>query len=548
MSNPLRKIVMARSINLGHCVCNPRQGCPCDTFKNHNVCPCAGEKMPVRSGPVALTQLVRKAGCASKIGQADLKRILGKLPPVLDPNVLIGAAAGDDAGVYRINDELCLVQTVDVFTPCVDDPFLFGQIAAANSLSDVYAMGGRPLTALSIIGFPIDELDGSIMEAILRGGMEKLAEAKCSLIGGHSVQNEEILCGFAVTGVMGAAAAVARDNAKPGDVLVLTKPLGTGIVSFAAQIGRVDAQSLKETGEWMAALNKDAAELMIRFQAHACTDITGFGLMGHLAEMARNSGVAIELDMPALPVFAAVEACLAEEVFSGAIERNQEYSMAWVRTPENDDGKTLPILCDPQTSGGLLISLPEAAARELVMALRDRGNSAAAIVGRVKSISPGGKPGEVFIADTRLTHYIGRKPSPSLMPVNNESTASATVASAPEPSISCCDGHAGMPPTEAGTEAKPGSEYSGATADAFQAFLKQANRPEQLDLRCKKLIAIALSVSQRCKPCLASHMKTALGLGITQAEIDEAAWLGIAFAGSPAMMLYKEVCVELKRG
>ena len=158
--------------------------------------------MPVRDGAVALTRQVRKAGCASKIGQADLLRILGRLPPVDDPNVLVGAAAGDDAGIYRINDRTALVQTVDVFTPCVDDAYLFGQIAAANSVSDVYAMGGRPLTALSVIGFPIDPLDGEIMEEMLRGGIANLQEAGCSLIGGHSINDEEIKFGFAVTGLI----------------------------------------------------------------------------------------------------------------------------------------------------------------------------------------------------------------------------------------------------------------------------------------------------------------------------------------------------------
>ena len=190
-----RKAVMGRSIKLGHCVCNPKKPCPCDTFKNYNVCTCAGEKLPIKKDRIALTQHVRNAACTSKVGQADLKRILGKLPPITDPNVLVGTAAGDDAGVYRIDDKYNLVQTVDVFTPCVDDPYLFGQITAANSLSDIYAMGGKPLTALSIIGFPIDELDSEIMEAILLGGMEKLQEANCSLIGGHSIDNEEIMCG-----------------------------------------------------------------------------------------------------------------------------------------------------------------------------------------------------------------------------------------------------------------------------------------------------------------------------------------------------------------
>jgi len=231
-----RKKVMARSMKLGHCICNPAKGCPCDTLKELNVCPCAGEKLPTKSGPVALTQHVRKAGCASKIPQADLLQILKKLPPVTDPNILVGAAAGDDAGVYRIDDAHTLVQTVDVFTPCVDDPHLFGRIAAANSVSDVYAMGGRPITALSIVGFPIDELDGQLMEAMLRGGMETLEEAGCSLIGGHSINDEEIKCGFAITGLIDAARTLRRDAARAGDV-----GAGVGAV-LEHQFGRVIIQ------------------------------------------------------------------------------------------------------------------------------------------------------------------------------------------------------------------------------------------------------------------------------------------------------------------
>ena len=239
-----RKAVMARSRKLGHCVCNPRQGCPCDMLKAHNVCPCAGERLPPKAEAAALTRSVAKAGCASKIGQADLARVLGGLPPVEDPRVLVGVAAGDDAAVFRIDADHVLVQTVDVFTPCVDDPHLFGKIAAANSVSDVYAMGGTPLTALSIVGFPIDELDGAAMEAILKGGIEKLNEAGCSLIGGHSINDAEVKCGFAVTGLIDGGAVVVRDNAQPGDCLVLTKPLGLGMVSFAAQLGRMRPEAL----------------------------------------------------------------------------------------------------------------------------------------------------------------------------------------------------------------------------------------------------------------------------------------------------------------
>ena len=551
-----RKTVMTRSIRLGHCVCNPRQGCPCDLFKEHNVCPCAGEKLPANRTDVRLTRHVRKAGCASKIGQADLQRILASLPVVLDPNVLLGAAAGDDAGVYRLTDELSLVQTVDVFTPVVDDPYLFGQIAAANSLSDIYAMGARPLTALSIIGFPIDDLDGSVMEAMLRGGLAKLQEAACSLIGGHSLQDEEIKCGFAITGVLAATHAIVRDNAQPGDVLVLTKPLGTGMISFAAQLGRMDPTCLSEAGASMAALNKDAAELMIRYRAHACTDVTGFGLMGHLVEMARNSGVMVELDMAALPVFRAAHACLEHDLLPGGIERNQDYALGWLDCSQVEHPRNLPILFDPQTSGGLLIALPEPAAQQLIAELHERGHTAASLIGRIHRKSKSSAEVRVSITASHLAHLVGSPPLETHMIASSETrlaeSASLNLSSPAPAPVACCDG---AHPSVANESAAAVLSFAPALdqpqdtdpSSLFATFLKAANRPGLIEARAKKLMAIALSVSQRCRPCLAAHLRAARNLGISDAEIDEAAWLGIAFGGSPAMMLYQEVSRELSQ-
>lgn len=397
-----RQSVMSRSIKLGHCVCDPKKPCPCDMFREQNICMCAGEKPPVRSGDIALTRHVHKAGCASKIGQADLLRILGNLPAVTDPNVLIGTAAGDDAGVYKLNEREALVQTVDVFTPCVDSPHLFGQIAAANSVSDVYAMGGRPITALSIVGFPIEELDGAIMETMLRGAMEKLAEADCALIGGHSINDSEIKMGFAVTGVMSPGAAVRRDAARPGDVLVLTKPLGTGMVAFAAQLGRATPEALDEAGAWMARLNRDAAELMMKHGAHACTDVTGFGLAGHLVEMVRRSGLNAEVDLSRIPVLPFARTCLAGEILPGAVERNQEYAMAWVEIADASHEENIPLIYDPQTSGGLLIALPPEPAQRLVDDLRARDNGVASIFGRIAAKESDRREGRLIIANSAL--------------------------------------------------------------------------------------------------------------------------------------------------
>jgi selenide,water dikinase len=538
-----RKSVMARSIKLGHCVCDPQKPCPCPMMKEHNVCTCAGERMPAKSGPVALTRHVHKAGCASKIGQADLLRILGNLPPVTDPNVLVGTAAGDDAGVYRLDDRYSLVQTVDVFTPCVDDPYLFGQIAAANSLSDVYAMGGRPLTALSIIGFPIEDLDGDIMEAMLRGGIDTLNEAGCALVGGHSINDQEIKLGFAVTGIIESGAVVERDRARPGDAIVLTKPLGTGMVSFAAQIGRAGAADLAQVGASMATLNRDAAELMVLHGANACTDVTGYALAGHLVQMVRGSGVRAEIDLSRVPVFEAAQRCLNAEILSGAIERNQEYAMAWVEVADSSQEGNLPIIYDPQTSGGLLITLPEAKAKALVRDLHDRGHTATAIIGRIVEMPASDVEGRVVIVNSTLGNIVlkgsGEAPNHGkVLEIMLEEQKSRVDAS----EACCCDGPpvAGGPvPQEAGEAAE--------TLSMFMAFMKAANAPGLIDARQKKLMAIALSISGHCEPCLNIHLKSALDMGLSWAEIDEAANLAVAFGGCTAMMFYKEVKTAVRR-
>jgi len=543
-----RKAVMSRSLKLGHCVCNPKQACPCELFIEQNVCTCAGEKLPTKAGPARLTQFVRKAGCASKIGQADLIRMLSKLPPLTDPNVIVGTAAGDDAGVYRLDDSYNLVLTVDVFTPCVDDPYLFGQIAAANSVSDVYAMGGKPLTALSVIGFPIDDLDSGIMETMLLGGVDKLAEANCSLIGGHSINDQEIKFGFAVIGLVEPTQIMRRDGARCGDVLVLTKPLGTGMVSFAAQIGRVSEQCLNEVGAWMATLNKDAAELMIKYKAHACTDITGYGLAGHLVEMARGSAVNVEIDLSAVPVFAAVEECLKNDILPGAIERNQEYAMAWVSTAEVADERNFAVLYDPQTSGGLVISLPAEAAKDMVAEMQERGHTAAAIVGRVVGKDSSKADSKVVVVNCRLKNFVGSRAVAIATEKGKAPVVSGVRDALPaqkvEETMSCCSNV----PQPTCCQTPPTINAGEATMNAsvmFTDFMKEVNKEGLIDKRAKKLMAVALSISQRCKPCLRLHIKSALEMGITKAEIDEAAWLAISFAGCTGMMFYQDVCAEL---
>ena len=541
-----RKSVMGRSIKLGHCVCDPKKPCPCETFEKHNVCTCAGERLPRKTGDVALTKFVRKAGCASKIGQADLNRILSKLPPVTDPKVLVGTAAANDAGVYTMDDARVLVHTVDVFSPCVDDPYLFGQIAAANSVSDVYAMGGKPISALSIIGFPIDELDGEIMEQILKGGLDKLEKAGCCLIGGHSINDTEIKCGFAVTGILDSEKDLKkRDAAKPGDLLVLTKPLGTGMISFATQIGRIGPEWLQNAGEMMAVLNRDAAELMIKYEAHAATDITGFALMGHLVEMIRRSGVSAKIDMSSLPVFAAAKICLENSFLPGAIERNQEYSMAWAMVEDESSPENLPILYDPQTSGGLLVAMSPENAEKYVSGMKSRGHNAVSIIGRIVEKSPEYGEGRVIIENSDLRNFYGNPEEVTILSsehIFEEAPEKVEKTGIQPEEAPCC----ANPPTfddVAGESSEKSPVLN--SYHMFGDFMKETNKPGLIDKKNKKLMAIALSVARHCEPCLKSHIKTALNMGISKAEIDEAAWLAISFCGCPAMMFYKDVCKEL---
>ena len=383
-----RKRIMGRSIALGHCICNPKDPCPCDLFKQKNVCLCAGEREEDAPENVALTTLVENAGCASKIGQEDLKRALSGLPRTVDPRVLVSSETCDDAGVFRLTPRTALVQSVDVFTPVVDDAYAFGEIAAANSVSDIYAMGGRPLTALSIVAFPIDRISPRIMNRMLQGGIDKLREAGVALLGGHSIKDREIKFGFAVTGVVDPARMTVNSKARPGDVLVLTKPIGTGTLSFARQIGRAPAAGLAEAERSMRELNRAAAEVMTAFGVTTATDITGFGLAGHLAEIAAQSGVAVEVYGASVPVFGGVLDLIREGVVSGAVERNREYASRYLRRAKGAGEELETLLYDPQTSGGLLIAVRASKAPALLAALRKKGVPSAAAIGRVTRKAP----------------------------------------------------------------------------------------------------------------------------------------------------------------
>lgn len=515
-----RKRVMARSMRLGHCICNAKKSCPCDVFQQLDVCPCAGESMDEPAGPVRLMSMVQSAGCASKIDKATLGRVLQGLPFFDDPRVLVGAPAGDDAGVYRLDDDTALVQTVDVFSPSADDPYLFGQIAAANSLSDVYAMGGRPITALSIVGFPMHTVPTDALREILRGGIDKMAEAGVPVVGGHSINDSEVKAGFAVTGVIHPDKIVTNAGAMPGDCLILTKPLGTGIMTFAAQIGRAPDGGPEAAARSMATLNRDAAKLMVECGVHACTDITGFGLMGHLGGMAGASGVDVEILWDDLPLLPGVLQCLADGIASGAVERNRESSGHCLVAADNVQPAMLDLCFDPQTSGGLLIAVPASVAGDLLARLHAAGVAEAVVIGKVL----GTGSGRVFL------HTDGRRAIPSAS--NLEQQPAVREAS----NMSCCEGNHGLDETP--------SEIVGGAALAerkFQEFLQAAGAPGALDAKTKQAIAIALSVHARCEPCVKSHIKKARAMGFTQEEIDEAAWMAIGFGGSPTMVFYNGV-------
>lgn len=380
---------MQRSIKLGHCICNPKEPCPCELFKEKNVCLCAGERLDEMAENVPLTRFVENAGCASKINQTDLKIVLAGLPKISDPRVLVSADTCDDAGVYKLTDDLALVQSVDVFTPNVDDPYTFGQIAAANSLSDIYAMGGRPLTALSIVGFPIETMSHKVMNLMLRGGIDKMQEAGVEVIGGHSIKDNEIKFGFSVTGEVNPKKIITNDKANPGDVLILTKPIGTGIISFAHQLGQASKDAVEAISRSMAELNKAASEAMVRAGVTTATDVTGFGLLGHLSEMVAQSRVTAGIFADRIPFFEGVLDSVREEMISGAIERNREFASQFVEVSEGVDEEIETALYDPQTSGGLLIAIKKDRGEDFIRKLREQGVSSASIIGRVVSESEG---------------------------------------------------------------------------------------------------------------------------------------------------------------
>jgi len=318
-----------------------------------------------------------------------LDRILSGLNTPSHPNLIVGLDKPDDAGVYKLNDRTALVQTLDFLTPVTDDPFEFGQIAAANSLSDVYAMGGTPLTVMNIVCFPGCDLDTDTLARILEGGLDKISESGATLVGGHSVDDPEIKYGLSVTGVVDPGKVLVNSSARAGDAIILTKPVGTGVVSTAVKGQLASESQIKESVAVMSMLNRYGAEVMANFHVNACTDVTGFGLAGHLLEMAKGSGKAITLYAQKVPLLSGAMDFAAMGMVPVGAHKNRDFFKTSTRVAQGVDRVLLDLMFDPQTSGGLLISLPENQAKGCMDQMEAKGIGAR-IIARVRADHPQG--------------------------------------------------------------------------------------------------------------------------------------------------------------
>jgi selenide,water dikinase len=347
-----------------------------------------GDEAP-ETATIRLTQFAKRAGCAAKQPPGYLLPLLATLPPIRDPNVLVGTSTADDAAIYKLSDDLALVLTTDFFTPIVDRPYDFGAVAAANALSDVYAMGGRPIAALSLVGFPSAALPVEVLGEILRGAADKAAEAGIALVGGHTIQSEEPIFGLAVTGTVHPDRVWTNAGARPGDVLLLTKPLGLGIITTAAKNGEDRLGAIAEAIAVMTTLNRAAAEALSGFEVHALTDVTGFGLLGHLRNLTAASGVTARVWAGAVPVLAAAREYVAAGMAPGGTHANWRFLTDWVTWDPALAKEEQLLLCDAQTSGGLLAAVPESVAEAALASLRAAGVPAAARVGRIEAVGEG---------------------------------------------------------------------------------------------------------------------------------------------------------------
>lgn len=313
------------------------------------------------------------------MGPGTLAKVLEQLPPMPGEKLLVGVDTYDDAGVYMLDEERALIQTVDFFTPIVDDPYLYGQIAAANALSDVYAMGGTPLTAMNVVCFPSRKLDLGILREILRGGADKVLEAGAVVVGGHTIEDPEPKYGLAVTGIAHPGKLMTNNQARPGDVLILTKPIGSGIISTAIKAGMAGPEVVAEVTASMAALNREAAEVALEFGVRGCTDITGFGLLGHAAEMALASGVGLRFWVEEIPFYPQAKELAAMGFVPGGAYANRNFLAERVAFSSEVKEAEQDLLFDPQTSGGLLFAVPAAREKACLERLKERGVAASAV-------------------------------------------------------------------------------------------------------------------------------------------------------------------------
>jgi selenide,water dikinase len=338
---------------------------------------------------IRLTATAKSAGCAAKLSPSILESVLKRLPRIDDANVIVGFENSDDAAIYRLNGEIALVQTVDFFTPIVDDPFVFGQVAAANAVSDVYAMGGRPISALAIVAFPSSR-SPDILEQILRGGLGKMAEAKCTVVGGHSIRDDELKFGYAVTGLVHPEKIWRNIGARRGDKLLLTKPIGTGVISTALRSGQADDAVVNSSTASMTKLNREAAEALHEIEristgerpVHAVTDVTGFGLLGHAREMAIGSGVSMKIDCARIEYLPGAVEASRNKCFSGGLANNRAFLEGCVGFEPGVPDEFRALLYDPQTSGGLLAAIaPDAV--DSALAAFERHGVPARVIGEV---------------------------------------------------------------------------------------------------------------------------------------------------------------------
>lgn len=314
----------------------------------------------------------------------DLSKLLEKLPAVSHPNLLVSLNTADDAGVYKLTEDIAIVNTVDIFTPVVDDLYAFGQITAANALSDIYAMGGKPISALNIVGYPKKHLSLDELAVILKGAIDKTREADCPIIGGHTIRDDVLKYGLAVTGIIHPEHIISNANAKPGDKLILTKPLGIGIMTLALKAGHLSEQEIQKVTSVMTQLNKTSAETMVSFNAHAATDITGFGLLGHALEMVNASNISMILDADKIPCLPeAIIKSKKREYISDQTINNKIFLEKKITFTNNVSELEQMILYDTQTSGGLLISIDSENAYECLNSLHEKGVTDAAIIGEV---------------------------------------------------------------------------------------------------------------------------------------------------------------------